>query len=409
MPPAETLLELSHTRAPPREWFSRDIHPVVVDTILKTYRAYRIDPAGLWKYERYLGRYNVRDGNILLWVVAALGESAQVELGKQARRDLAVDLSADSPFSTLQTQGSPLVSANPAAPPEQTAESPLEKGQLSDQQLTHERIANVAGQDHGRFGSSIAAREVLIPARHDPDDPAKNVHLEADRSPNHSGEQNSTSEPFGSAPQPETMRPARLAVGNTGSLTGPHLPSHSSSDIHGLSVKDISKMQASQTRRILAMDIQFGLTDYLDDFIVRTDRCFRRGAAYLDDCEKAELLLTMLTSEVKQRLIGRKALVTPENPEQVYDMLRHEFPPRHGQCLLDLEALTMHEEESAIDFVQKAQMVYVQNQVPLPNVRSSIMSVYMRGTIGFIKHCRYVMLMHSTLDNSPTADDPIIT
>ena len=132
------------------------------------------------------------------------------------------------------------------------------------------------------------------------------------------------------------------------------------------------------------MNIEFGLTDYLDGFVKKVEKPLSR-ALQLDPDEKADLLVAMLTKDVKDRLMGRQALITPTDFEQVFAMLREEFSTRYDQLLLDLRGLTMASDETLVAFVQRAQKAYVQNQMPLPTTQADLMRVWIQGTAQFIK------------------------
>ncbi len=458
----ESLREVvGRTRIPPQEWFSTDFQPLVVESIRKVYHAFRIDPAPLYTYERYLGRGNVRQGNICLWILAALADSAQEELEKQEREDRAVQLPEGSPFEALHQRG-----GLPADQPDQDGNEPAwqtnsafqanpdsrfrpaqdRSGRLEpsaevaaretnsdrpraySEQLpepTNREPTNPAGSRDAVFEANIAARDAVFQTRR-----ARTLFPAAEApSQPQVVEPSNGSILFGSVSRAGTGPPSGSAQANTeeGRPEGPsephqnvavltplrrpqrsHSSPHLSADAGMASAANIGKIKESERRHVESLKLSFGLDSYLDDFVARAAKALQR-ALHLDAGEKAELLLPMLQNEVTQRLVGRQELITPESPEQIFQVLRNEFPPRFDQNLVDLSGCAMGSKESATAFVHRAKQVFVRNQVPLPIEHSKILAVYMNGTPGFVKHCQDSIQTRKIMrQGEVTAKDPLM-
>ncbi len=170
--------------------------------------------------------------------------------------------------------------------------------------------------------------------------------------------------------------------------------------------QELSKLQDSQKKSIMAQKITFGIKDYLEDFIRRLEMPLRR-ARHVPSDEQAECIPSMLSHEVKARCAGNSALLQPKSPDQIYQMLRVEFPARDDHLLIDLQDQQMADTETAVDFMQRAQQIFVRHQVTLPATHDKCMMVYMRGSQSFVRHVaddfKQRMLMARQVGQNPTA------
>ncbi len=93
----------------------------------------------------------------------------------------------------------------------------------------------------------------------------------------------------------------------TKSLSSPHL-AVTYPDVpvppHTISKTDLIKIKDSEKRNIKDLQLKFGTKDYLDEFIKRAELPLSEATS-LKDNEKANLLLTMLTPEVKEAPQGQ--------------------------------------------------------------------------------------------------------
>ena len=423
VPLRDMLRQVRETQLPEADWFSQDIHPAIVSAARKIFLAYRIDTAGLYKYKDVLAHPAPKVGPKLQYLLLAMAEAAQGVLDEQAREDNALELSEDSPFLALHNQGGlpppdsqpPNWQSNSAYRPDPNsrlraqrnlsgalngvapatnalgetagvqAEGP-QPNELPAPPPANQDAAHVADQEREVFERQRIARDAVFQTRH----AQANAQAGIRDNTVQTGEQASSSITFGSVPQPERI--SQPAAGGSqahiGLMTPQRRPQRSNSSPQlTMSAMDLSKLQETQRRRILGMKITFHITDYLDHFILQVSAAFVK-TPQLDDGDRADLIITMLSPEVKQRCAGKSALISPGSPKDVFDMLRLEFRPRPEQCLIDLTALVMSEKEGAITFVQRARDIYVKNQVALPRSHTELMGVYMKGSAGFIKHCQ---------------------
>ena len=86
----------------------------------------------------------------------------------------------------------------------------------------------------------------------------------------------------------------------------------------------------------------------------------------LEEDEKADVVLNMLQSDVKKRLTGAKVLVNPNSPEEIFEGMETAFPSNTQQLSLDLFSISQDTHESAVEYLERAQTLHIQNQVPLP-------------------------------------------
>ncbi len=126
--------------------------------------------------------------------------------------------------------------------------------------------------------------------------------------------------------------------------------------------------------------------DYLDEFIKRAELPLSEATS-LKDNEKANLLLTMLTPEVKEALQGQSALTNPAHPQLVYDMLRTKFPASESQLVIALGKLRMDESDKAQDYLNSVQRQYVIHQIVLPHTFKEIMDIYIATCPTFVQYC----------------------
>ncbi len=155
---------------------------------------------------------------------------------------------------------------------------------------------------------------------------------------------------------------------------------------HGgqLSDLELAELQGFEATDIMSLNISFGVNDFLEYFIQRLERPLTRVLhAPLD--VQAEWVLTMLSDEVKARCAGHSALLQPESPAQIYQMLREAFPARYAHLCIDLEDEMMAAQESATDFLMRVQQLFAKHQVTLPSTHVDCLRVYMRASGAFVK------------------------
>ena len=109
------------SRFPPLRWWTKKIHPGLIEGLRVVYEAYDIDPEYLWQFESALGEGSQERGNLLSWALAAMLKAAKVIKEAREQEDTFL-LSADDP--TLKELGyiSPREQAQGSQP--LTAEAP---------------------------------------------------------------------------------------------------------------------------------------------------------------------------------------------------------------------------------------------------------------------------------------------
>ena len=183
---------------------------------------------------------------------------------------------------------------------------------------------------------------------------------------------------------------------------------HSSPDLSGaISYADKEKLKGNQRRYVDGLKLKMTPTTYLVDFQAQVENALRK-CPHLDEDEKAELILPMLSPEVKNKLEGVSSMLIPKGPEVVMDALKSAYPARVLDLNFKLDQLEMPEQMTATEFVAKAQLAHQQCQVRLPRVYSRIQSIYAKASVAFMQACQQADQMiksHRKLTGQPVADD----
>ncbi len=74
-------------RFPPKQWWTKRIHPALVEGYELVYQAYDIDPSYLWQSEQALGEGSQARGNLLSWILAAQVKAAKEVLALREQED----------------------------------------------------------------------------------------------------------------------------------------------------------------------------------------------------------------------------------------------------------------------------------------------------------------------------------
>ena len=154
-----------------------------------------------------------------------------------------------------------------------------------------------------------------------------------------------------------------------------------------LTIVDLGRVTDSQRRAINDRKLRFTSRTYLLTFIENVEKAFQK-ATHLSMEERAEALAGMLDEEVKERLADRAEVVNPVDPEQIFQVLRTEFPPRLAELTIALQTARMADEESAYKFISRCKQLFQSHQAPFPDRHSDMLRVYMGGTRSFITFCQ---------------------
>ena len=137
------------------------------------------------------------------------------------------------------------------------------------------------------------------------------------------------------------------------SNSSPNLTINTSQVTRGTSELDLEKLRSAQRQHVNSLRITFSVDDYLIDFLKRVERAMTRAPALTEEM-RAELVVTMLSKPVRDRLVGRQAIVHPNSVEEVVNCLKTEFQPRPDQLLITLRSLSMAATQTATQFVAEA-------------------------------------------------------
>lgn len=458
---------------PPKEWWTKKIHPALVEGLELVYDAYKIDSSYLWQAEHAIGESSQERGNLLSWPLAAMIKAAKVILRQREEEDTLL-LSGDDPtlrelgYSSPREQRQGSQPQNAVAPSSAPVAQPVSQSNPAWQEntayvadpasrMTASKVARnlsdaLEGSRHGLangqardtatgvstqapvtdaalvantgegqtlFDRQLAARDAVLNARRNlppsqtaqpltiripsqlpqPDGetrtstgPAPTTAVSSEvvtaepqaQSSNTAGPSNQSSLPV----EVTAVTPSRRTT-LTRSTSSPHLAA-AYTDVpvpaYPISAVDLIKIKDSEKRNIKDLQLKFGPRDYLDEFIKRAELPLSE-ATHLKENEKANLLLTMLTAEVKEALQGHSALTNPAHPQLVYDMLRGKYPASESQLVIELGRLTMVESDSALEYLNKVQKLYVFHQIVLPHTFKEIMDIYLATSPGFVAYC----------------------
>ena len=456
-------------RFPPDEWWTKKIHPALVEGLGLVYAAYDIDSSYLWNVEHAIGEGSQERGNLLSWPLAAMIKAAKVVLRQREAEDTQLlsandptlrelgytspkePIQGSQPFTAVAPSAAPVAPQNPAwqdntayvaDPASRMTASKAARNlsgalESSSHGLVDDQVRDIAtgvgipapvtdaavvantGEGQTLFDRRLAARDAVLNARRSlppsqngqpltirvpsqtlqPDGetrtstgPAHTYAVSSEvvtaepqaQSSNTAGPSNQSSLPV----EVTTMTPTRRTT-LTKSTSSPHLAA-AYTDVpvpaNAISAVDLIKIKDSEKRNIKDLQLKFGPRDYLDEFIKRAELPLSE-ATHLKENEKANLLLTMLTAEVKEALQGHSALTNPAHPQLVYDMLRAKYPASESQLVIALGKLGMVESDSALEYLNQVQRLYVFHQILLPHTFKEVMDIYLATSPGFVAYC----------------------
>ena len=419
---------------PPDNWFTHRINRKTIQTLRAVYRAHNIDPAFIRNYERQLGSGTSATGNLLSWIIAAMGDSALARLARDITED-ASTLQEGNPMArwNFDDQGRPISSGPPAAiPPAQPSVAIVETARQETARLSTYRnlTPTLEGGEHEQrtagsrpeANSHASETKPELSANAGREDRSNGLHLPRQgpeapaavhsapgeqfrtyRNPLHAESQPLTlittnlSRPGPSKPMPETSSPfasaQQLPADEAALFTPKRRPlARTASSPHLETMFEKSKRKDSQRKNLLDLEMTFSLHDYLLTFKERATKHLKR-ADLLEEDEKADVVLTMLQSDVKKRLTGSKFLVNPSSPEEIFEGLETAFPSNTQQLSLDISSISQDTQESAVEYLERAQTLHVQNQVPLPETADDCARIWMNGKKNFISFCQEALRM----------------
>ena len=467
----ESLLEgVERDSFPADAWFTHRVHPKIIRAYRLIYRAYRIDPAPLWRLEYALGRNSTVQTNLQNCFTAAIAESAGKVLEQEVAEDTA-HLSADDPLNALDFTTQRGLLATPRAADSATAQPAWRDNRAYDYiasrfQVNRSLTSALEGVIQAPATAPRAERDQATTSRAEPLQadhlPSRGLseqdgfpvdtgrplaaqafdtmlrkrnealslgrtqrmgHSEIQPAPERVGAQGHTeqtgeqhpsvsqtntipdSQPSASAPPVNTVH---METADTGTPTRrPPVRSTSSPNLRlthitpaapqtvldvtsrgtPLTQGELNKIQENQKRNLREMKLTFSTRDYLEDFTRKLRQPLQRCTRVPQD-ELAECILAMLGNDVKTRCQGNEALVTPQSPEQIFEMLRNEFPAKEDFLMMDLRDNLMSDQESAVDFLLRQQRLFVKHQVPLPSTHALCMPVYVNASGQFMERVK---------------------
>ena len=149
---------------------------------------------------------------------------------------------------------------------------------------------------------------------------------------------------------------------------------------------DQERAKASQRRDVIDKTIRFqpGLT-YLHNFIEVTSSLLQ-SKHFLEDKEKAQLLVHMLDNSVKDKLKGDARIINPSHPAQVFELLRNTYPVNQQQLSTDLAGITQGTKQDAAPFTDGIKAKYIMHGVPLPTTHSQYLTMHLKFNTKFSQH-----------------------
>ena len=110
---------------PPKEWWTKKIHPGLIEGLELVYRAYHVDSSHLWQMESAIGESSQQGGNLLSWPLAAMVRAAKAVIQQKEQEDTLLlsgndptlrELGYSSPKKHIQGSR-PLTAAAPVSAP----------------------------------------------------------------------------------------------------------------------------------------------------------------------------------------------------------------------------------------------------------------------------------------------------
>ncbi|KAK9822743.1 hypothetical protein WJX74_002548 [Apatococcus lobatus] len=149
---------------------------------------------------------------------------------------------------------------------------------------------------------------------------------------------------------------------------------------------DQERAKASQRRDVIDKTIRFqpGLT-YLHDFIEVTSGLLQ-SKHFLEDKEKAQLLVHMLDNSVKDKLKGDARIINSSHPAQVFELLRNTYPVNQQQLSTELAGITQGIKQDAAPFIDGIKAKYIMHGVPLPTMHSQYLTMHLKFNTKFSQH-----------------------
>ena len=387
---------------PPDQWWSTRVDRDLVYVIKEIYAAYRINPEHLWDLEPILGRNSRFSGNRLSYVLTAQYEGAVRLRAEQEAEDETL-LSEGHPLAGIAQRRNREASSEPVLVADQSAPetvwhtnatrnlSPaldsvsregggvslphLEQQTISDSQAAGSvplslqlGRAELAGPVQDSFAERQRARDSVFNRRNEP--PASRQTqpaLPVSSVQHHFRQPGEPSLRPSSGAYPENSAPAntRSFPGNTeatydqagqteaqagqfSSMGAPGTPGRRprrSSSSPNLTSVNVAKAKETDRKMMTMMDLKFAVGDYLIPFITRARKAISKCTGLTLD-EQADMILPMLKPCVKRVLGGKQWLVSPANPEQIFQGLQQAFPPCQAALGIALSLLSHDERES---------------------------------------------------------------
>ena len=413
---------------PPDDWWTRRVNRDIIAALRCTFEVFEIDPQFLYSWQHQLGRESVGAGagNRLVPVITAMYQAARARRLQQEEDDT-LTLAADNPLhglatsqqgnvQTLMDEGSLLATQLPdtrsvaiagtmnpqsARPASRNLRSMFDisaRGGVASDAIPRAEAQTTQITDSGMrsSGQEIDLQHANRDAwanRRAADRATLSVQQETGLTHGEPRKQSAFNANEPSMHQPElhvrTSRPAQPPNGGnaedeqTSTPTGSTI-SRTQSSPAPLSVMDLNKMRDSQRRAIKDKNLKFTMNTYLNDFILNAKKALNK-ATHLEKDDKAEQLTAMLGDDVKAALIDRSEIQHPEDPEEIFRVLRAEFAPKMAELHIALQDHKMFESEEATTYLNRVRSTFMMNQAPFPTTHASMLPIYMNGTTSMIQ------------------------
>ena len=385
---------------PDDSWFHSSLHPMLRDGLKLMYQVYGINVQSL--YTDYVAARVSRQA--VRWIrseayeaiLTAIILAAQDKLGEQRFEEqticadnplLAIDLGAQAAQEasiSLNPVYSPHTQPRPPAPP-----APPHCQEISTQGGGIRREEKL--RDTPDFGKLLHGRqEVMNRYRHTSD------HAEQ-----HAGSLLLNGKPQpSSSPAAVTQNLAQSTPGRHAAAAAAHAHNQDLDDASTVSQQepdnakalkaynDTERAKSNQRRDVLDKAIRFkpGQT-YLHDFIEVTTSLLS-NKHFLDQKDKALLVVQMLDKTVTEKLKGDHRIVNPANPEQIFGLLRVTYPVNQLQLSTDIYRMTQGLGQSAVTFLDALKTKYIMHGVGLPTRHSEYLSLHLKFNPKFAAYMR---------------------
>ncbi len=374
---------------PPDSWFHPNLHPVLRDGLKVVYSVFGINTSTL-----YLEYTASRISSGAIWARGEAYEALLTALimAAQARereiQDERATISSDNPLLTndrdarvreAQTVLNPIFSPQTLGQPSAPGNS-LETYVSGGVEPLKQETQNVDAFQKALSGRNEAMERYRL-ATEEVDQLVNSAHSEPNSTLPGTVMHNPLAQP------PVKQMHAAAAPVNEGEHDNVSVASQEVDELKALRIfNDQERAKASQRRDVIDKSIRFqpGLT-YLHDFIDVTSGLLL-SKQFLNEKEKAQLLVHMLDKTVIDKLAGDSRIINPSSPAQIYELLRNTYPINQQQLSTDLAGITQAARADAVPFIDSIKARYIMHGVPLPSMHSQYMTMHLKFNARFNQH-----------------------